>query len=103
MQHIKNFSRYDPESGWNKLVSDKISAIFLRSEDGQDWYQCQKKFSDSTFKIAYDSTGTVRSITKIVSGLFPETMSVIEMSEVPEGLAIDGTWQFDGEALIKKS
>ncbi|MGK0740226.1 hypothetical protein ACSFCT_26445, partial [Yokenella regensburgei] len=33
---------------------------FLRSEDGQDWYECQSQFSYHTVKIMFDSKGIVR-------------------------------------------
>lgn len=102
MQNIKNFQRYTPENTEEQAISEAINAIFLRSEDGQDWYQCQKDFSKDTVKILYSSDGVLRSMTTDVSGFFPEGCSVAEVDAVPELANIDGGWQFTGEAVVPR-
>ncbi|ELD0485763.1 tail fiber assembly protein [Escherichia coli] len=94
MTDIKNFREYTPENppvAW---------ALYLISEDGQDWYECQKQFADRTYKIAYDSNNIVRSITTDVSALCPVNMSVAEVDTLPDGVNIEGGWYYqNGEVL----
>lgn len=94
MINIKNFREYTPENppvAW---------ALYLISEDGQDWYECQKQFATNTYKIMYDSNNIVRSITTDVSALCPLNASVTELDVLPDGVNIDGGWYYqDGEVL----
>lgn len=94
MINIKNFRKYTPENppvAW---------ALYLISEDGQDWYECQKQFAETTYKIMYDSNNIVRSITTDVSTLCPVNASVAELDTLPDGVNIDGGWYYkDGEVL----
>ena len=94
MTDIKNFREYTPENppvAW---------ALYLISEDGQDWYECQKQFAETTYKIAYDSNNIVRSITTDVSALCPVNMSVAELDTLPDGVNIEGGWYYqNGEVL----
>ncbi|HFO3431959.1 TPA: tail fiber assembly protein [Escherichia coli] len=97
MVNIKNFTPYIPENppvAW---------ASYLISEDGQDWYECQKQFAEDTYKVAYDSYGIVRSISGDVSALFPLNMSVAEVESLPDGADIDGNWVFDGENVVART
>ncbi|EGJ8136539.1 DUF4376 domain-containing protein, partial [Salmonella enterica] len=75
---------------------------YLKSEDGQDWYECQKHFADDTLKFTYDDNGVITCITRDVSGLWPVGLSV---AEVPDTTAnrradISGWWGFDGEKIV---
>ncbi|EQB5303857.1 DUF4376 domain-containing protein, partial [Escherichia coli] len=58
---IKSFKLYPPEK------PDVPGAMYLKSEDGQDWYECQSLFSAETLKLVYDSNGIITSISKDVS------------------------------------
>ncbi|EBU0897390.1 DUF4376 domain-containing protein [Salmonella enterica] len=96
MQNIKHFTPYEPES------PAFPGAAYLKSEDGQDWYECQKHFADDTLKFTYDDNGVITCITRDVSGLWPVGLSV---AEVPDTTAnrradISGRWGFDGENII---
>ncbi|EJF8280814.1 hypothetical protein ABK180_005487, partial [Escherichia coli] len=51
--HIKNFRQYTPEN------PDVPGAMYLKSEDGQDWYECQSLFSAETLKVVYNSAGVI--------------------------------------------
>ncbi|EEV3327845.1 phage tail protein, partial [Escherichia coli] len=50
---IKSFKLYTPEK------SDVPGAMYLKSEDGQDWYECQSLFSAETLKVVYNSAGVI--------------------------------------------
>ncbi|EEQ8813126.1 phage tail protein, partial [Escherichia coli] len=67
---IKSFKLYPPEK------PDVPGAMYLKSEDGQDWYECQSLFSAETLKLVYDSNGIITSISKDVSMLWPVNQSV---------------------------
>ncbi|CAI1974421.1 tail fiber assembly protein [Serratia plymuthica] len=104
MKNIKNFTITEPETADQKSLAASHGVLFLKSESGDDWYECQKNFRNDTIKIMYDNNGIIRSITNKsnaeghydVSGFFPEKMSVAEIDQLPEGADIDGRWFFDG-------
>lgn len=115
MQNIKNFTEYKPlqqQIDEDIKISGRIYR-YLKSEDGQDWYECQKLFSDTTVKLMYDSDGVIKSVvsepvpqrgyTYAVSMFFPENMSVAEIDgPLPEGFELDtGSWLFDGQAVYQ--
>ncbi|ENC4725925.1 phage tail protein, partial [Escherichia coli] len=92
---IKSFKLYTPEK------SDVPGAMYLKSEDGQDWYECQSLFSAETLKLVYDSNGIITSISKDVSMLWPVNQSVAEVADTEENRKADisGRWGFDGEKI----
>jgi len=102
MKHLKNFSIYTPESESKRDFATSYNIVFLKSEDGQDWYESQTGFDMNTVKIMYDRNNIIRAMTKDVSGLYPEGKSVIEFMDVPEEVTIDGFWKVEGEAIVKK-
>ncbi|CAM6947703.1 MULTISPECIES: tail fiber assembly protein [Enterobacter] len=111
---IKCFREVEPTEDQIKLFEGSaIAPKFLRSEDGQDWYECQSKFSDDKIKIMFDNAGIVRSVvdkpvpgrgnTLAVSMFFPINMSVAEIEgTLPDGFSINGGWVFDGENVVKR-
>ncbi|MCA6222910.1 tail fiber assembly protein [Photorhabdus antumapuensis] len=99
MINIKNFTPYTPMDIYGK--SDN-SVMYLRSEQGEDWYECQCKFSINTIKIQYDNNGIITSYSSDVSSLFPFNMSVTEVEYVPVDIDINGHWVFDGVSIIKR-
>ncbi|MDW5501376.1 tail fiber assembly protein [Pseudomonas lundensis] len=104
MKNIKNFTLTEPESSEQKLLAASHGVLFLKSDNGDDWYECQKTFRNDTIKIMYDLNGIIRSISNKpnadghfdASGFFPENMSVAEIEQLPEHADIDGRWVFDG-------
>lgn len=102
MEDIKNFKRYHPVSKGDEELEENINAIFLISEDGQDWYECQSKFGKSTIKLMYDTDGVVRSISTDISTFYPEDKSIAEIPFLPEGVTIDGDWQYDGGRVMPR-
>ncbi|EIM6762682.1 DUF4376 domain-containing protein [Salmonella enterica] len=102
LQYFKNFTLYDPVPDENNKIPLRKGAKFFKSEDGHDWYECQKLFSPDTIKIAHNSTGVIVSIGRDVSGFWPEGKSI---AEVPDTTAnrradISGRWGFDGTNII---
>ncbi len=94
LNNLKNFTPYTPE---NPPVE---GALYLISEDGHDWYECQKLFAEDTYKIMYNSSNIIVSITTDVSALCPLDASVAELETLPDGVNIDGGWYYrDGEVL----
>ncbi|HAX5206074.1 TPA: DUF4376 domain-containing protein [Escherichia coli] len=94
MNNFNNFTPYTPENPPFEGV------VYLISEGGQDWYECQKLFADNTYKIMYDSDNIIRSVTTDVSTLFPLNMSVAEVETLPEGCDISGRWQYDNGGVV---
>ncbi|EFU5484528.1 phage tail protein, partial [Salmonella enterica subsp. enterica serovar Muenchen] len=96
MQDIKNFTPYKPES---PVIS---GAAHLKSEDGHDWYECQKLFSPDTIKVEYDNNGVITCISRDVSGFWPVGKSVAEVPDTEENRRADisGRWGFDGTDII---
>lgn len=106
MQHIKIFKLANPTAAqldaYQNIEGDRPQMLI--SEDGQDWYECQKLFSDETIKIMYDAQGVIRSMvtecvpergnTRAVSMLFPVNCSVVEVNSIPDGCDISGAWLY---------
>ncbi len=95
MIHIRNFTYYMPET------PDVAGAMYLKSEDGQDWYACQSQFAEDSLKVVYDSRGVITGYGKDVTLLWPVNQSVAEVADTPESRKIDlsGRWGFDGEKI----
>ncbi|UUF64776.1 tail fiber assembly protein [Escherichia coli] len=99
MLNIKNFKPYIPEN-------TDTNASYLISEDGQDWYECQKLFSPETVKVVYDNNNTIIGFSLDVSALFPVNASVAEVAanEVPEAMvSADGNWLYLDGKIVQKS
>ncbi|EJG3701602.1 DUF4376 domain-containing protein [Salmonella enterica] len=102
MQNIKNFTRGNPKTAEQLAQANRHRVMFLFSEDGQEWYECQKQFAPDTIKLAYDADGIIRSLSRDVSALWPDGLSV---AEVPDTTAnrradISGRWGFDGTTIV---
>ena len=97
---LKNFTQYIPE-----YADLMIPALYFQSEKGEDWYFHRMRFSDETLKVCYDSEGVIRSFGFDASRLYPGGYSVAEVDKnaVPEGIAIDGSWMFDGSAIVPRT
>ncbi|ARF49849.1 tail fiber assembly protein [Pantoea stewartii] len=114
LQVIENFKIVDtPKNRIITTLETNLGVVFLESEDGQDWYECQALFSDDTVKIMYDAQGVIRAVvdkpvpqrdnTYAVSMLWPVDMSVSEMvvEDYPIDCQADGTWRYT-DGLIEK-
>lgn len=99
---FNNFSLYEP-----KVVSFELRELnvqFLKSDSGEDWYQCQKLFAKDTIKIAFDERGVICSYSEDISSLWPINLSVAEVPNniMARQLDISGSWVFDGKNIAKR-
>lgn len=76
----------------------------LNRKDGQDWYKCQKLFSEDTLKITYDDNDVITCITRDISGLWPAGQSVAELPDTDENRRADisGGWQFKDGKVVQR-
>ena len=81
MKHFNNFKLYEPDD--KKLPT----ALYLRDNNGNDWYSVIESFSPDTFKISYRDDGIIVACEKDASGLFPVNLSVVEVADtdIPDG------------------
>ncbi|EFK3241256.1 tail fiber assembly protein [Escherichia coli] len=91
MQNLKSFKLVKPKTKLLKLSeSDGQNILYLQSEDGMDWYECQSLYRDDTVKIMYDKENIIRSV---VDRPVPERGNTY-----PAELTLDGSWKFvDGD------
>ncbi|MCZ8805596.1 tail fiber assembly protein [Escherichia albertii] len=103
-QHIRNFklTPTPPDNDFTRNAPP--GTLFLTSEDGQEWYECQQLFSPNTAKIMYDADGVIWGVVNkpvpqrgdiyAVSMLWPVDMSVVEMDVdlCPDNCRGDGKW-----------
>lgn len=102
MQNIKNFTRGNPKTPEQLALANRHRVMFLFSEDGQEWYECQKQFAPDTIKVAYDADGVIRSLSLDVSALWPDGLSVAEVPDTTSNRRADisGHWGFDGTTIV---
>ncbi|AUM08449.1 DUF4376 domain-containing protein [Escherichia coli] len=95
MNNFKNFTLYTPEK------PDVPGAMYLKSEEGHDWYACQSLFKADTLKVVYNSAKVITSVSRDVSTLWPVDQSVAELPDTEENRRVDisGRWGFDGEKI----
>lgn len=100
MQHIKNLKKYTPEEFF---LGENV--IYLKDENGADWYGAQKLFSAKTVKLAYDMNGIICAMTHDVSMLWPIDLSVVELNttKIPKGCMANGEWIYNGEKIIQRA
>ncbi|HAZ3687115.1 TPA: tail fiber assembly protein [Escherichia coli] len=101
MNNFKNFISYTP--GEDKAELIEAGVVFLQDENGNDWYECQKLFSENTVKVVYDSNNIIVSISNDVSTLWPVGASVAETESLPDGVDINGNWIFDGQKVVERT
>lgn len=100
MQFFKRFTRYLPVEGEQAELAEKHNVMFLRAEDGTDWYEAQKKFATDTMKLVIDDEGIIRSFSRDITTLWPVDKGVAEVAYTTsfDDVWIDGGWQYrDGK------
>ncbi|MEQ4516932.1 MAG: tail fiber assembly protein [Pantoea agglomerans] len=97
---LKNFTQYIPE-----YADLMIPALYFQSEKGEDWYFHRLRFHADTLKICFNSEGVIRSFGFDASRLYPGGYSVaeVEKNAVPAEISIDGSWMFDGSAIVPRT
>lgn len=100
MQNMKNFKQYIPTEEQLNEWELPANALYMISEDGQDWYQCQQDFAPDTLKILYDEEMVIRCISHDVEYMTPLNFSIVEVPDTPENRRADisGDWVYvDGK------
>lgn len=95
MTILHNFKIYTPEEPEKVKLAEDLNALFLKCDEGYDWYECQSLFEKDKPKVMYDSNGVINSVTNDVSGFFPENSSVADVDYLPEGFDIFGNFMYD--------
>lgn len=97
MKHFKNFKLYEPDD------KNLPTALYLRDENGSDWYSVIDGFTPDTFKISYRDDGLIIGCEIDATGLFPVDLSVVEIApkNVPAGFAPDGSWFYKNGKLLQ--
>ena len=103
MLHLKNLTRYEPESGEEKEIAEQFEAFFWHDELGRDWYQAIAQFPPNTFKVKYLPDGEICAINKDASAICPEGGSIVEIESLPDGADGDGGWQFVDGSIIPRT
>lgn len=94
MLYIKKFKTYEPSSN----AIDGV--LYLRNEDGKDWYEIQPQFSDNTLKVMFDDDGLVVSCSRDASSLFPVDCGVLEVESDTDDLL--GCYVINGKLITEK-
>lgn len=92
MQYIKKFTPYNPD-----VKPFGESAIYLKDENGLDWYESQAQFSANTLKVMFDDNGLIISSSRDVSSLFPLNCGVLEIDTEENNL--DGLFVINGKLV----
>lgn len=90
-----NFTQYTP--AFNPFG---MPAMFLKSTEGVDWYECQSHFRPETLKIQYDDKGIIDQACFDVSRLVPVNYSVSEVHFTGNEDDAIGMY-FDGKSIMK--
>lgn len=74
MKTYKNFKKYIPVE---KKHGDNV--LYLLSDEGIDWYDCQSEFRQDTLKVQYSDDGYIAQASYDVTLLVPYGYSVSEL------------------------
>jgi len=103
MIKFDNFMLGNPRCPEHSELNSRHGVLFLYDEKGNEWYECQKLFSENTLKVTYDNNGVICSISKDVSMLWPNGLSIAEVSidENTDLIDISGSWKYENGKVIK--
>ncbi len=76
--HLISLTPYTKEDGL-------ASVLYLKSEDGLDWYENQDLFTKQ-YKISVDQNSKIVAYTEDISGLWPINCSVYETDTIPSDI-----------------
>lgn len=105
MMHLKNIKAGNPKTPEQYQLTKKAGVVWLYTEDGKNWYEEQKNFQPDTIKIAYDKNNVIVTVSKDVSTINPEGLSVVEVSDITANRRADnnGNWMFlDGKVVNRE-
>lgn len=100
MKKLTNLQQYIPNE--DELAFGE-NVVYLKSDEGEDWYSSLGMFSGDTIKIAFDIKGIICSMSKDVTLIWPVGLSVTEIDEskIPAGCDAEGGWVFE-DGIIKE-
>ena len=82
MTILTNFKIYTPEDKDRLELQESLNVLFLKSQEGVDWYECQELFKNDKLKIVFDKqSGRISSVAKDVSGLWPINACVADIED----------------------
>ncbi|EJA8462633.1 tail fiber assembly protein [Escherichia coli] len=104
MMHLKNITAGNPKTPEQYQLTKKAGVIWLWSEDGKNWYEEQKNFHTDTIKMAYNSNNIITVISKDVSTINPNGLSVVEVPDITANRRADnnGNWMFLDGKVVKR-
>ncbi|EFE9997983.1 tail fiber assembly protein [Escherichia coli] len=104
MMHLKNIKAGNPKTPEQYQLTKKAGVVWLYTEDGKNWYEEQKSFQPDTIKIAYDKNNVIVTVSKDVSTINPEGLSVVEVSDITANRRADnnGNWMFLDGKVVKR-
>ncbi|MDB7002737.1 tail fiber assembly protein [Escherichia coli] len=105
MMHLKNIKAGNPKTPEQYQLTKKAGVVWLYTEDGKNWYEEQKNFQPDTIKIAYDKNNVIVTVSKDVSTINPEGLSVVELPDITANRRADisGEWMFKDGVVIKRT
>lgn len=105
MMHLKNITVGNPKTKEEFELTKRFGAVWFYSEDGASWYSEQKNFQPDTIKVAYDKNNVVVAISKDVSTINPNGLSVVEIPDITRNRRADisGDWIFKDGELLKRT
>ncbi|EFG8316200.1 tail fiber assembly protein [Escherichia coli] len=104
MMHLKNIKAGNPKTPEQYQLTKKAGVVWLYTEDGKNWYEEQKNFQPDTIKIAYDKNNVIVTVSKDVSTINPEGLSVVEVSDITANRRADNNvnWMFLDGKVVKR-
>ncbi|EPS6899697.1 tail fiber assembly protein [Escherichia coli] len=104
MMHLRNIKAGNPKTPEQYQLTKKAGVVWLYTEDGKNWYEEQKNFQPDTIKIAYDKNNVIVTVSKDVSTINPEGLSVVEVSDITANRRADnnGNWMFLDGKVVKR-
>ena len=82
MLTLTNFKAYTPEDPAKLEMHQTLSIVFVRCNEGVDWYDAVSMFKPETVKIVFNwETGIIRYATTDASTIDAENYSVAEIEE----------------------
>lgn len=100
MLTLKNISSYSPE--YYELMP---TCLYLKTEDGLDWYYHRLNFKPETLKVCYGSDNIIRMASYNAEYICPPagcSVSEVAPDNVPDGFNDLGGWMFDGSHIIER-
>jgi hypothetical protein len=76
MKEFKNFVAYVPSATSEEAENLPYEILYMRDEEGKDWYEIQTELSQDSIKVVYDDNGTVAQYNTDASVLYPLGFSV---------------------------